>query len=108
MCLVLNFLGAPHRLPVDDEVTEFVGRVESRPRAIVLIRAEDNDWPVGERQREGIDIVRRERQPDHEDAIRLQRTDDVRYWASLEMPGCTHHRRRLLNVVVGVHQRRRR
>jgi hypothetical protein len=46
--LLLDFLHAPELLAVRDEMTEFMRGIEAGTDTVILVRAEDDDWAVGE------------------------------------------------------------
>jgi hypothetical protein len=46
--LLLDFLHAPELLAVRDEMTELMRGIEAGTDTVILVRAEDDDWAVGE------------------------------------------------------------
>jgi hypothetical protein len=71
---------------VENKMAEFVGGVETGPRSVILVRAQDDYGTIGEGQRERIDVGGVERHADHDDTVVLEEPDHILDWASGDSP----------------------
>jgi hypothetical protein len=68
------------------EVSEFMGCVESAPRCVSLVAAQDDDRAHALGMTEGIDASVRDLQASHENSVCLQMTYQVAYRSIRKIP----------------------